>query len=243
MTIVDTYLKTAPSDANDGFGMAIDAHTIITKLRKLNPRIHVWQQFGDEFYPGKATGGTCMWIGEPGGTSRKITAFNMGQVPEFTQVGKDGTIIVKGWRAIFDRVIRCTNTRAIDIEKAFGVKLEAGEKDNVCQQCARTFGKVVKVTGKDLLCNFHLGVKRNVDKATDHRDELKYQRKVQGLAPNSPVVIPDVIFGKESFVHVNQDFTDPGLCGGPGKSERGSNGENPKNPDAPVQGSKSNVED
>ncbi len=230
MTVARTYLKTAPSDSENKFGMAIDAHTIITKLKKLNPNIHVWQQFGDQLYPGKQTGGTCMWIGEPGGTSTKITAFHMGQVPEFTQLDEKGAITVKGWRAIFDRVIRIAKVRRVDIEKAFGVTLEAGESDRICQQCARAHGKIVKVSGKDLLCNFHLGVKRNVDKTLDFRGELKYQRKVQGLAPGAPVEIPDVRYGKESFVHVSRHDEDPGLRRAARESERGEN----RQDDSPV---------
>jgi hypothetical protein len=205
-------LKTAPSDSsNDTFGNPIDAAVLIRKLRLLNPRIHVWQQFGDQQYPGKETGGTCMWVGEPGGTSRKITAFNMGNIPEFTVLAPDGHIIVKGWRAIFDRVVRVAKIPQATIERTFGVSLEAGEQDRVCNQCIRAHGKIVKVTGKDNLCNFHLGVRRASSRMLDFKGEQKYQRKVQGIAPGAPVTIPDVKFGKERFIYVSDNAKDPRL--------------------------------
>ena len=122
MTIASTYLMTAPSDSSgDTMGNAIEASVLISRLRRLEPNIHVWQQFGDQDYPGKKTGGTCMWMGDPGGISRKITAFHMGPVPEFTVLSADGHIVVKGWRAIFDRVIRIARIRRLDIEKAFNI--------------------------------------------------------------------------------------------------------------------------
>jgi len=136
-----------------------------------------------------------MWIGEPGGVSRKITAFCMGQIPEFTLLAPDGNIIIKGWRAIFERVIRIAGIKRIDIEKAFGVTLEAGEDDQTCQQCIRESGKIVKVKSKHLLCNFHLGVLRSVTQELDRRGEVKYQRKIQGKAPGESVIIPDSALG------------------------------------------------
>ncbi len=201
MTMPATYLHVAPSESSaDSLGSAIDARVMIKKLQKLNGRISFMQQFGDVWYPGKATGGTCMWLGEPGGRSVKITAFNMGQVPEFTLLAADGNIILKGWRAIFDRVIRVAKVKRADIERAFSITLEAGEEDRICQQCVRSHGKIIKVYGKDLLCNFHLGVRRVVNLQLDKQGEQVYQRKVQGKAPAESVTTPKSRFGQELMI-------------------------------------------
>ncbi len=206
MTTPSTYLHTAPSGTSqDSLGNAIDAREMIKKLQKLNSAISFQQQFGDVWYPGKANGGTCMWIGEPGGVSRKVTAFNMGMIPEFTVLAGDGNIILKGWRAIFERVIRIAHVKRADIERAFSITLEAGEEDRVCQQCIRSNGRVVKVYGKDLLCNFHLGVRRIVTTELDRQGEVTYQRKIQGRAPTESVDMPESKLGKEPMIYVSDN--------------------------------------
>lgn len=193
MTVPSTYLHTAPSGSgDDSLGNAIDANVMLRKLKALNPRISFQQRLVTSEYNGESIGSTCMWVGEPGGVSRKVTAFNMGQIPEFTLLAPDGHIVLKGWRAIFERVIRVAGVKRADIERAFGVTLEAGERDRVCQQCIRESGKVVKVTGADLLCNFHLGVKQNVcsvlDAQEETRDRVKEAKRVRETSPVSLIV-------------------------------------------------------
>jgi hypothetical protein len=208
MTIPKTPLFTAPADSEPGaMGTAIDAHDIITKLRQLNPDIYVWQQFPEHtWWPGKARGITCMWIGDPGGVSRKITAFNMGPVPEFTQIDGDGNIIVKGWRAIFQRVIRTGAAKRHQIEQVFRVNLEVGENEPICDYCLRAHGRITKVANKERLCNFHLGSKRIVDNVLDEKGETDYKRKVAGVAPGESLPTkPDT---KKVITHVSHNNKD-----------------------------------
>jgi hypothetical protein len=189
VTVPKSYLFTAPHDAGpDSFGNAIDANDLIAKLRKLEPRIHVWQQFPDyKWYPGKSRGTTCMWLGDPGGSSRKITAFNMGPIPEFTVLNSEGDIQVKGWRAIFHRVMTVTNITKAQLESTFDVSLAVGPHQPICEQCLRAHGKIVRTPNKERLCNFHLGSKRIVDKVLDSQNENDYQRRVTGVEPDEPL--------------------------------------------------------
>ena len=111
MSLPKTYLFTPPADCPDPCGKAMITADFVRKLKLINPRITMWEQFPDGLYwPGKKMGGkfgikTSLWIGEPGGDSVKIAAIPAGVIPEFTQLSKDGNIITKGWRAIFDGVI------------------------------------------------------------------------------------------------------------------------------------------
>ena len=87
------------------FGAAMSSDDMIRGLRQINGMISVWDEHpANIWFPGKTTM-SCLWLGDPGGKSKKISAFHYGAVPEFTQMNPDGSIMIKGWRAIFDAVI------------------------------------------------------------------------------------------------------------------------------------------
>lgn len=162
--IAKSYLLTAPAEASDLLGQTMTSGDIITKLKAINPEITVWEQYAEGlWWPGKDWADTdwgvktSLWIGPPGEeTSQKITAINLGAVPEFTQIGPDGRTIVKGWRQIFEKVIKSGACSRISLERAFGVTLAYVEGTTLlCHACLRQ-GKRRRHNGGMLrLCKLH----------------------------------------------------------------------------------------
>jgi hypothetical protein len=132
-------------------------------LQKINPNIRAWDQHTwGLWWPGKARGISTLWIGDPGGANVKITAFNYGAIPEFTQLAPGGDIIAKGWRAIFEKVVRSKAATTLQLEKEFRINLELGDRDTVyCGRC-RNFGQFVKSENASGLCNMHQSIRKNV---------------------------------------------------------------------------------
>lgn len=153
-----TYLLQAPKGAKST--RSIDSADLIRGLRELNPLIRAWLQFPEfKWWPGKGLPeGTVssLWIGEPGGESPKITAFTMGEIPEFTEVG-EGRIKRKGWRAIFDKVIRSKAASKEAVELKFGVHLdyEKAPDPHLCRVCLRAGEYKNHNGGAAKLCRLH----------------------------------------------------------------------------------------
>src|SRR3990172_6308810 len=102
--IPKTYLSVAPLGCEEMFGREIPSDHLIAGLRKLNGNLNVpTPEHFDYWYPLQKLGVTCLWLGQPG-LGRKICAFRLGAVPEFTQLGTGGTWMVRGWRSIFEKV-------------------------------------------------------------------------------------------------------------------------------------------
>jgi len=141
----------------DPFGEAIPSDDLIKGLRQINANINVNSEHAaNVWYPGKNTM-SCLWLGDPGGKSKKISAFHYGAIPEFTQLNpEDGSIMIKGWRAIFDAVIRSRAATQAQVERKFRVSLETIlGADERCIKCVRA-GRSRRHNGGQLrLCSPH----------------------------------------------------------------------------------------
>ena len=155
MGVPRTYLLSAPMGEQNPFGQTIQSDDLVRGLRNINPHIRAWEDHGrDLWYPGKGRV-SCLWLGEPGGaTSRKLAAYPLGPVPEFTQIapGSD-EVMLMGWREIFEDIIKSGACSAAAIERQFKVDLTIDQKDLACDQCRR-FG-TVRQADVDGLCRAH----------------------------------------------------------------------------------------
>jgi len=150
-----TYLMTVPEGERNPFGKEILSDDLVRGLRRINPAIRVWEQHAsDIWYPGKGRV-SCIWLGEPGGAnSKKIAAFPLGPIPEFTQIAPDSDeIMLMGWRQIFEDVIASGAASRGAIERQFKVGLIIDQQDSACDQCRR-FG-TVREAMQDGLCRAH----------------------------------------------------------------------------------------
>lgn len=136
MAIPRTYLMVAPKDAVDLLGRAMTSDDIIKGLRQINNQIVT-----NAASPIKAVGATnqmgitCLWLGEPH-VGEKITAMRLGTIPEHTQLSPEGVTICKGWRAIFEKVIRARAATRGQIERKFKIDLTIDGDDGLCRTCA-----------------------------------------------------------------------------------------------------------
>ena len=174
MAIPKTYLLTAPND-KDPFGRGITSNDMLQKLKKINPSIWMATSYPRHVVApsiGIEGGSTCLWVGPIGDseTSKKITGFTTGVIPEFTQLDMDGNIIALGWRRIFEKCIRRKAVRSVDVENAFNVTMDVEGTDDLCISC-RKAGKIVPATSKNHQCDFHRQVLDN--------SELGRQRAVE----------------------------------------------------------------
>ena len=154
--IPKTYLLTAPSDALDPLGRSM-SHTEVIRLLKLaNPSLYIptegWQTWGKDL--------TSIWTGvplQPG--SKKICAFRLGMIPEFTQIGPDSRVIARGWRAILERVVAMRAAKRTDLERLFNVTMGFDGRDKNCYRCRR-FGVVAPSDSPGGMCKLHDGMER-----------------------------------------------------------------------------------
>jgi len=133
----------AGTDPDRVFGRGISFHELVMGLRRINPLITAWNWHGDTpERPDAQRNITCLWLG-PANEARsvKITGVSAGVVPEFTQIfpaghAREGEIEMKGWRAIFDRVIKAKAATRFQLEREFRVSLDATpELDQNCPMC------------------------------------------------------------------------------------------------------------
>lgn len=170
--IPNTYLMSAPADAPDPVGRAIMFDTIVKGLQRINSKVSVWQQYPDGlWYPGKATGKTCLWIGEPGGKSQKISSITPGPVPEFTQISNRGQTLLKGWRHIFEACIRVKAATRTQIEQQFKVNLQIAGHDLFCNRCVMIGIRKPHNGGAMRYCNRHEAIQKTVDQMLMDRYE------------------------------------------------------------------------
>ena len=177
MAIPQTYLLTAPND-KDPFGRGISSNDMLRKLKKINPKIWAATTYPRHISApsiGIAGGSTCLWVGTSGDTvsSRKITGFTTGMIPEFTQLDADGNIIALGWRRIFAKAIGKRAVRAVDVENAFNVTMDIEGTDDLCISC-RKAGKIVPATSKNHQCDFHREVLDNAEIGRQQAVEARY---------------------------------------------------------------------
>jgi len=183
-----TYMMVKPDPRI--VGTAISSVDLVAGLLRANPSFVI--PMPDSYpgwYPGKGAGMTCIWLGQPppakGG--KKICGFHLGRVPEYTELGLDGTIRKRGWRAIFERVMVSGTVQKHKLEEIFRVRLEYDGTTPWCQACART-GKWVASNSPAGLCLTHEAARVAVATQRDVGTEIKYQQKKEGIDPNAPLI-------------------------------------------------------
>ena len=190
MSLPNTYLLTCPDKDVNQLGTAMSSHDMVKGLRRLNPTIVVPEPNAYGWYPGKAAGMTCLWYGKPSCPgSKKVCAFHLGTIPEFTQIAPGGDIIVKGWREIFKRVIDRTPITATRLEREFRVSLSTTNDLTLCVQCMKEGIREVHNGGARGLCDMHDSVKDTVETMTDEVFDNRYTLKQGARKPPKTTVI------------------------------------------------------
>ena len=172
------YLLTAPLDAATAFGVGMQHDVLVKGLRECNLNVSVpLPDSYPHWYPGKANGQTTIWIGPPfEATSRKVCAFHIGEIPEFTQVDDKGNIIRRGWRAILEKCIKAGVASKRRIESKFSVILDYAGPDRACWKC-RMSGKIRRATCPGPLCDLHSEVQKTANKAVELKKEKAWLRQ------------------------------------------------------------------
>lgn len=176
-----TYLLAAPIGMDDAFGRGMLHGDFVKKLKSCNHRIEIpLPESCPWWYPGKQAGMTSIWVGEPfKGTSKKICAFHLGMIPEFTQIDDQGNIMRRGWRAILSKVARSKAVSKTKLERVFNATLDYDGFDGACVRCRRE-GTIKRGSPKDGLCNFH----REIEMTSITAQEVKKEK--QWLKQQSP---------------------------------------------------------
>jgi hypothetical protein len=150
-------------------------HALIKGLRKINPKIRVPSP-QDRYRTPQFKGIVGIYLGEPGAPgSRYITAFHLGSVPEWTQLDENGALIQKGWRAVFEKVVRARAATVAQIERAFRVSLYYVDERLLCSYCLRRGDRNLHNGGAMKMCDFDEQLYRGIktDKAEAPERELR----------------------------------------------------------------------
>jgi hypothetical protein len=171
MGVPQSYLLTAPSESGDVLGRGIPSHKIVSGLKKIDPRIWTSKIFGED---------TCLWVGPENNAaaSRKISSMPIGMIPEFTQLGPEGTVIALGWRRIFEKAMQVAGLNRGHVESAFGVTLTTEGRDGYCWSCKKQ-GKLTKATSKGQQCDFHRQVLDTAYRARQQKADEKEKRRLE----------------------------------------------------------------
>src|SRR3990167_7337475 len=171
--IPKTHLLVAPSTERDLIGRTIPSSELIRGLIKLNPSLFC-PDIKDEKHIEGWGGVTSLWLGQPDGGGRPICGIKLGLIPEWTQIDERGVLITKGWRAIFDRVVKSGAVRQTQIEMAFNVTLGLGEADaNLCLGCTREGRREPTNGGVRRMCDIHDGAYTAAARAKSEGPELE----------------------------------------------------------------------
>lgn len=177
-----TDLHQAPAKYPNPWGRGMHHTEMMKRLKLLNANINApLPEHYPGWFPGKEHGITCLWIGEPSlPTSRKICAFTLGAIPEFTIKDENGNLQQKGWRAIFAKLIRARAVKKRDLERVFSVTLDRNMKqsDGTCWHCARAGKSVRSDGGKDGLCKLHDRIMKICARAKEHKKERIWKRSL-----------------------------------------------------------------
>lgn len=179
MSVPGNYLLTPPRGERDPWGNSMHSSSLIKGLQQVNGSICVpqpndtrsWLRVMAHYGGDGETSSTCIWLGDPK-HGRKVTAFHLGMVPEWTQVGPpeppmypSGRIIRRGWRNILQRCEKHGVASRRELERIFRVNLDIGPPDQSCQNC-RMDGKLTFNVHASGLCDSH---------ERDRLDAAKYQ--------------------------------------------------------------------
>jgi hypothetical protein len=185
-----TYLLTPPKGSEDLFGSAMSSHNMLTRLKRINPRIWVEENYPEGvWFPGKASGLTCMWYGEAQNKehSKKITGFVPGMIPEYTQLNPNGHIMNLGWRRILEKVISSGACRRAHLENAFGITLDLHEEtDGWCHDCLQA-GKRIPSTGAHNRCHFHTHLASMMERVREKKRDMRWLRRKECHSSTSQV--------------------------------------------------------
>ncbi len=202
MQIPHTPILCAPSDAIDTLGVTWLSADLIKGLQRINRDVFVPMPSAAPWsYPGKDFGHTCIYIGQPDAPkTRKVCAFHLGAIPEWTQIDPTGRIIVRGWRSILERCIKAgVGTRA-QIERTFRISMQLGKpEEKWCFMCKRNDLKIRSTGGKSGMCESHEDAALHAGILHDRKNEQRYQRKTGKLAPGGQRVEP--VKPKEGLFH------------------------------------------
>ena len=175
----------APAKETNPYGQGMHHAELMRRLKLISPNIQApLPEHYPGWFPGKEHGLTCLWLGTPSSpTSKKICAFKLGTIPEFTITDKKGNLIHKGWRAIFAKLIRARVTTKRDLERVFAISLDRNKKtgDGTCLHCSRAGKTVRSAGGADGLCVVHSRIQKICAKAQEDRKE---QRWLNSLSPD-----------------------------------------------------------
>lgn len=148
---------------------------LLTKLRRVNAQLHAPS---DGIFPYLVQGARIVGLywGDPANVDwttgqRKQVKFICSMpadfVPEFTQVGPQGVIIAKGWRAVLEKTMKAGAATRAALELEFGTTLAREDRDVACPRC-RENGQVVRGEGASGLCAHH----EYVRVATAYRERM-----------------------------------------------------------------------
>lgn len=125
-------------------------------------------------YPGMKDGQTSIWLGRPPTREdaasvditlqmhqrrkrthgRKVCAFHLGWVPEWTQLSPEGTVIRRGVRDILERFIKAGGASRQRVERIFKTYLDYDGDDGSCVKCRRRGKRVPYTSSHTKLCDF-----------------------------------------------------------------------------------------
>ena len=171
----NTYMLGAPTDADNPFGEPLSAHALLKGLRLCNVNLHApLPDAYDTWFPGKAQGMTALWLGQPSTPgSKKICAFHLGIMPEFTQIGPDGEILRRGWRSVLRKVITARAATKRTVNRVFKIDIDTDGEDPSCSRC-RMEGRTTKADSAGNLCTLHANVKKDALRMAEARKEMEW---------------------------------------------------------------------
>lgn len=163
MGVPRSYLLVPPE--GDTFGTAIHWEAFLRRLRKLNKRIQAT--------PVTPWGMSTIWLGTPHRkTSKSISAFTVGEIPEWTVMDDRGLIQAKGWRAILQKAVKLRAFRQTDVEREFIISIDYDRVDQFCRPCIGD-GLRRKATSSGGLCTFHYSALKSARIADEGRKEAE----------------------------------------------------------------------
>ncbi|MCK5245734.1 hypothetical protein KAR02_02475 [Candidatus Bipolaricaulota bacterium] len=167
MSLPKTPLMVAPDENGPEslLGRCMPSSDLVRTLIEVNRNIFC-PDINDANHIESWHGVTSLWLGDPGGGGKPICGIKLGTVPEWTRIDDKGVMISKGWRAIFEKVIRARAATRAQIEKAFKVSLApATAPSTLCGVCVREGRREKHNGGARKMCDMHDGAYAAVESA------------------------------------------------------------------------------
>ncbi len=171
MTAPRTPLLVAPEGADDLLGRTMLTLDLVRGLRQVNRKLSI-PDAEDDLRTPRFKGITTLWLGPPYAPgSKKICALHLGAIPEWTQLDANGMMITRGWRAIFEKVVRSGAGTRTRIERVFRVNLSESSDNVLCAKCVREGRRERHNGGARHMCDLHETVYARVEKNMADRPE------------------------------------------------------------------------